>query len=1154
MPSFFKSTPRSGKKTRISSSKPGQFTYENLEVRNLLANIVATDAFLADGNNMMDNTPVLGERLAVQVDWTTEDLADDDEYDISITLDGYTHFVNDVFSGTGDAVGSFLRREIGGWFAKPGTHTVTVIMDVNDDVTEDNETDNTQTFTFETFAATNLPQRFQSPLEGTFYVDTVITQYTDIEPGGNIIDYNDGNLTRNNHLGLNVGPLTFEDMDNDWSVYAAANGVVVSTHDGEFDRNTNFNSSGQTNFIVIDHGNGWSTQYSNLRSDSVGVALGQTVSAGQEIAMLGASGNADGPALEFNVLHHGRHVETLMNSSTFWVDPPAYPYDQTRLIDTALFNSLLYTPSANHLLEGASTNDQMADADFQEPAVYAWIAGLQTDNVVQFRWRTPNGGLYFTDTQVITADTPWTIRSSKAVLPFDPELGTWRAEVYVNSFLLGTQPIEIVASKTPEIRIEEQGGNIVVDNRTTPINFGTIGVNDGASRTFTIVNSGDELLSITGVSAPAGFQVIDFPRSLIASGGSDTFTVRMNAGQFQTGYRIGEIKVTSSDASEPEYNFAVEGRVTAKSELLEIGVSERTISELGNAAGNVRRISSDISLPLTVFLSSDSSEIVYPSSVTIPANETYAYFPVVGIDDRSVDGDRTFSIRATSGTFEVASYQLEVEDVGLNQVIGTFDDDVIVLEYGTSPTDDIRLNVNSVTYIIDPLLLNEYTFDAQAGNDTITIINSTGQEIANVDSNHVQIDGFFTFFGDSVEKIILESKGGEDLVNVKGTVGDDELILNGTRTLFSAGGVNFEIEGYKNINIDGFGGNDSAVLVDTVGNDRLMASPVQTTFKRSDLTINLDRFNNVKAFSPNGGDDVALLTGSDADDSFFANENFINLRGPDYVFNAAGFPRADGDGGLGFDQADFVDSAGKETFFSTPNTAYMDGSAFFNFAKGFERVTARSQGGLDLAIMNDSPADDTLYATPTYAALFGANYRTQANGFGQVTALATAGENIATLRDSAGDDTYVATSTYAFMNGEGFLNYTRGFDIVAGTSSTGFDKAILRSAVGNSFFKGNYGFAFLAGLTGNNYVNSASNFARLSVFAAQTGTATAQISDSAGDDTFIANGKNASIFDDSSMIFTNGFKKITASSVNSGTNKLHKQNINFELTEEGNWT
>jgi hypothetical protein len=141
-----------------------------------LANIVATDAFLVDGNNSMDNTPVLGERLAVEVNWTTDDLADDDDYDISITVDGYTHFVNNVTSGTGDAVGSFLRREIGGWFAKPGTYNVTVVMDVNDDVEEDNEADNTQTFSFNTVSATDLPQRLQSPLEGSFYIDTVITQ------------------------------------------------------------------------------------------------------------------------------------------------------------------------------------------------------------------------------------------------------------------------------------------------------------------------------------------------------------------------------------------------------------------------------------------------------------------------------------------------------------------------------------------------------------------------------------------------------------------------------------------------------------------------------------------------------------------------------------------------------------------------------------------------------------------------------------------------------------------------------------------------------------------------------------------------------------------------------------------------------------------
>ncbi len=77
-------------------------------------------------------------------------------------------------------------------------------------------------------------------------------------------------------------------------IYAAAGGTVsFSGWKGSYG-----------NFIVIDHGNGVQTYYAHC--NSLSVSYGQTVSKGQQIALMGSTGNSSGNHLHFEVRVNGK--------------------------------------------------------------------------------------------------------------------------------------------------------------------------------------------------------------------------------------------------------------------------------------------------------------------------------------------------------------------------------------------------------------------------------------------------------------------------------------------------------------------------------------------------------------------------------------------------------------------------------------------------------------------------------------------------------------------------------------------------------------------------------------------------------------------------------------------------------------------------------
>src|SRR5207302_795418 len=130
----------------------------------------------------------------------------------------------------------------------------------------------------------------------------------------------------------------FGSMDAGFPVYAAAGGKVISVADGNFDRNT-VATNPPANFVIIDHGSGWQTEYYHFATNTITVKLNDVVKAGQLLGLVGSSGNSTGPHLHFGVHHNGAMVEMEYDPADYWISPLPYQGSQpTTILDAGVTN------------------------------------------------------------------------------------------------------------------------------------------------------------------------------------------------------------------------------------------------------------------------------------------------------------------------------------------------------------------------------------------------------------------------------------------------------------------------------------------------------------------------------------------------------------------------------------------------------------------------------------------------------------------------------------------------------------------------------------------------------------------------------------------------------------------------------------------------
>jgi Ca2+-binding RTX toxin-like protein len=184
----------------------------------------------------------------------------------------------------------------------------------------------------------------------------------------------------------------------------------------------------------------------------------------------------------------------------------------------------------------------------------------------------------------------------------------------------------------PAPEVEVRAGGTDLTDGVSVVNLGTVTQGQaGPTRTFTVTNTGTDVLSVGAVSVSAGFVITDPLVGPIAPGASESFTVQVDASV--AGTKVGTVSFANTDADENPFTFDVTATVDpAPPQLPDVRVrlGGNNVPDGTTAAINFGSVGQNQGGPtrtFTVFNDGDAPLTV--GSVTVPGGFTVTD-PLVG--------------------------------------------------------------------------------------------------------------------------------------------------------------------------------------------------------------------------------------------------------------------------------------------------------------------------------------------------------------------------------------------------------------------------------------------------------------------------------------------------------------------------------------------
>ena len=238
-----------------------------------------------------------------------------------------------------------------------------------------------------------------------------IQQFSDHDPGPAATDFTCGPLSYDGHDGTDIALPTRKAMEQGVPVLAAAAGTVVSTRDGIADFAPFPPGKDCGNGVVINHPQGWQTQYCHLKQGSIAVFPGQSVATATRLGEIGQSGRAEFPHLHLTLRHNGQTVDPFAPIAQCGGKQPqlwdiAIPYRPGGLLGIGLAPEI---PDYAAIKSGLSSPDLPANA----PALVAWayVFAPRPGDALLFEITGPEG-FRFTERSVFERPQALAFRAS----------------------------------------------------------------------------------------------------------------------------------------------------------------------------------------------------------------------------------------------------------------------------------------------------------------------------------------------------------------------------------------------------------------------------------------------------------------------------------------------------------------------------------------------------------------------------------------------------------------------------------------------------------------------------------------------------------------------------------------------------------------------
>lgn len=253
---------------------------------------------------------------------------------------------------------------------------------------------------------TQIPNLFLAlPIDCKLGTDCFLQNYMDVDASTGAKDFHCNSLTYNNHKGTDFRLLNLPAMQEGVSVLAAATGTVTAIRDGEKD-GLFWNGQPEAvsdkdcgNGVVIDHGDGWETQYCHLKEGSVSMVRGQSVEAGNSIAQVGMSGRSEFPHLHLSLRHKGVPVDPFTGKTekdgcgqadqSMWKDNETY---KISYVPVGLLNhGFADEEITNRGIEEQAYNEALLTTESPGFVYYVRVFGLRLGDTQEYTVLTPDG-------------------------------------------------------------------------------------------------------------------------------------------------------------------------------------------------------------------------------------------------------------------------------------------------------------------------------------------------------------------------------------------------------------------------------------------------------------------------------------------------------------------------------------------------------------------------------------------------------------------------------------------------------------------------------------------------------------------------------------------------------------------------------------------